>query len=181
MTNPVPSHPAVTTPWGIPGSWAAGRHTGEDYGSPGINGAKVVAAAAGRVEVAGTSGGWGSAYGTQVIIDHGGVKALYAHLSAVHVRVGTHVQAGDRIGSVGTTGNSTGPHLHYEERTAPFTYGSDRRPQLPTDQEDDMPLTSEDIEKIAKAVWRLQIEMPKESGADSRRADWLLKKAADKA
>ncbi len=47
-------------------------------------------------------------------------------------------------------------------------------------QEDDMPLSSEDIEKIAKAVWRQQIEMSKDSGADSRRADWLLKKAADK-
>ena len=62
-----------------------------------------------------------------VVIDHGaGVRAGYMHLSRVAVRAGQAVGSGQLLGYVGSTGNSTGPHLHYEERTAPFTYGSDR-------------------------------------------------------
>ena len=59
MSSPVPSHPRVTTAYGIPGSWAAGRHTGEDYGMPGIDGARVLATAGGTVTHAGY-GGWGA-------------------------------------------------------------------------------------------------------------------------
>ena len=128
MSNPVPSHPAVTTPWGVPGSWAAGRHTGEDYGSPGINGAVVHATHAGTV----LSDSWGAAYGTHVVVQSDGVRHMYAHLSRRDVTPGQKVNAGDRIGLVGSTGNSTGPHLHYEERTAPFRYGDDRRPTFST-------------------------------------------------
>lgn len=130
MVNPVPTHPTITTPWGIPGSWAAGRHTGQDYGSPGIDGARVVAAAPGRVTFAGW-GGWGSAYGLHVIIDHGAVQAGYMHLSGAAVTAGQQVGEGQLLGYVGTTGNSTGPHLHYEERVAPYSYGADRRPEIP--------------------------------------------------
>ena len=54
-------------------------------------------------------------YGNEIIIDHGfGYRTRYAHLSKIGVAVGTHVRRGDEIGAVGSTGKSTGPHLHYE-------------------------------------------------------------------
>jgi murein DD-endopeptidase MepM/ murein hydrolase activator NlpD len=86
-------------------------HTGIDigagYGSP------VRAAAAGTVVVA----GYVSGYGTAIVIDHGGgLATLYGHLSRLGVHVGSKVTAGQTIGAVGNTGNSTGPHLHFEVR-----------------------------------------------------------------
>ena len=88
-------------------------HTGidlrENYGSA------VLAVAAGTVTIAGPESG----YGTLVEIDHGnGYTTRYAHLSMVSVAVGEKVEAGSTIGQVGTTGRSTGPHLHYEVRIA---------------------------------------------------------------
>lgn len=60
---------------------------------------------------------WVTGYGLHVIVDHGnGLSSLYAHLSAVAVADGATVQAGQVIGAVGSTGNSTGPHLHFEIR-----------------------------------------------------------------
>ena len=87
-------------------------HTGIDYRSS--RGTPVVAAASGRVTFAGSSaGGWGRL----VTIAHGGgTRTMYAHLSRVGVRVGQYVQSGQRIGRVGSSGNSTGPHLHFEVR-----------------------------------------------------------------
>jgi murein DD-endopeptidase MepM/ murein hydrolase activator NlpD len=87
-------------------------HTGLDY--PAAVGTPVVAAAAGRVTYAGLSaGGWGNL----VIVSHGGVtRTLYAHLSQVSVSVGQQLAAGQRLGRVGSTGNSSGPHLHFEVR-----------------------------------------------------------------
>lgn len=85
------------------------RHTGTDIGAS--YGAAIVAANGGTVTLA----GWNSGYGNCVIIDHGGGKAtLYAHMSAYSVSRGQTVSKGQRIGSVGSTGNSTGPHLHFE-------------------------------------------------------------------
>lgn len=127
MAVPVPSHPAVTTPFGKPGSWAAGFHTGDDYGSPGIHGAAVVATRSGTVVYAGANGGWGPAYGSHVIIDSGGVRHMYAHLSSIAVSYGQRMGEGDKVGTVGNTGRSFGPHLHYEERTSPYRYGADAR------------------------------------------------------
>ncbi len=85
------------------------RHTGTDIGAS--YGAAIVAANSGTVTLA----GWNSGYGNCVIIDHGGGRAtLYAHMSAFSVSKGQKVSKGQRIGSVGSTGNSTGPHLHFE-------------------------------------------------------------------
>lgn len=65
----------------------------------------------GRIEEA----GWNGGYGNSILVNHGnGLKTRYAHLSKVYVRVGQKVQTGDKIGAVGSSGNSTGPHLHFE-------------------------------------------------------------------
>lgn len=86
-------------------------HAGVDFAAR--LGAAVYAAADGTVLFA----GWQSGYGYTVIIDHGGALAtLYAHNSALAVAVGARVSRGQRIASVGSTGNSTGPHAHLEVR-----------------------------------------------------------------
>ena len=73
------------------------------------SGTKVLACESGTV----TKAGWYSGYGLCVIIDHGkGVQTLYAHLSKVNAKKGQRVVRGQYIGNVGSTGNSTGPHLH---------------------------------------------------------------------
>jgi murein DD-endopeptidase MepM/ murein hydrolase activator NlpD len=87
-------------------------HTGTDLGAP--MGTPVLAALAGRVIMTGLMGGYGVAIG----IEHtdGRQQTLYAHLSEVFVKPGDIVQQGAAIGRVGSTGNSTGPHLHFELR-----------------------------------------------------------------
>lgn len=104
------------------GSWSSGHHTGVDF--PVATGTAVKSMARGRVVAA----GWGGAYGYQVVIRHpDGKYSQYGHLSAVSVRAGQEVNGGQRIGRSGSTGNSTGPHLHFEVRTGP-EYGSDIDP-----------------------------------------------------
>ncbi|MHA1549330.1 MAG: M23 family metallopeptidase [Alphaproteobacteria bacterium] len=86
-------------------------HNGLDYKAPA--GRVVLATAPGVVTQAGHSGG----YGKMIEIEHGnGLKTRFAHLKRIHVRKGQQVDRGDRIGAVGSTGRSTGPHLHYEIR-----------------------------------------------------------------
>ncbi len=86
-------------------------HNGVDF--RGDTGTPILAAGAGTVVYAGARGG----YGNTVVIDHGSSLAtLYAHQSAIYVSVGTTVAAGQVIGAVGSTGFSTGPHLHFEVR-----------------------------------------------------------------
>ncbi len=86
-------------------------HTGIDFRAP--TGAAVRATGGGKVIDAGRMGG----YGNMVEIDHGhGVTTRYAHLSTIEVDVGDTVNKGEIIGRVGSTGRSTGPHLHYETR-----------------------------------------------------------------
>jgi murein DD-endopeptidase MepM/ murein hydrolase activator NlpD len=83
-------------------------HTGIDIGVP--HGEKVVAAEDGKVVLAEYYG----AYGNTVIILHGGnISTLYGHLSRINVKNGEFVVRGQKIGEIGTTGLSTGPHLHY--------------------------------------------------------------------
>ena len=91
------------------------RHPGIDV--DGDTGDPVVAAAAGTVLTAGPSPAGYAGYGTVVIIDHdGGVVSVSAHLSRVAVRAGQAVSAGQVVGAVGTSGNVTGSHLHFEVR-----------------------------------------------------------------
>lgn len=86
-------------------------HDGVDFGAP--SGTPIRAAAAGTVISAGVRGGYGNA----TIVDHGGgLATLYAHQSEMFVTAGTVVTAGQVIGAVGSTGFSTGPHLHFEVR-----------------------------------------------------------------
>ncbi|MCR9282862.1 MAG: M23 family metallopeptidase [Rhodobacteraceae bacterium] len=86
-------------------------HTGIDFKAP--YGARVFATAPGTVISAGRNGG----YGKMVEIRHAnGFVTRYAHMSRIQVSEGDHVLAGDLVGNVGSTGRSTGPHLHYEIR-----------------------------------------------------------------
>ncbi|GGW02357.1 transglycosylase family protein [Streptomyces globisporus] len=110
------------TPYRQAGSWSSGYHTGVDFPVP--TGTSVKSVAPGRV----VSAGWAGAYGYEVVIRHSdGKYSQYAHLSALHVRAGQSVSGGQRIARSGSTGNSTGPHLHFEIRTGPG-YGSDVDP-----------------------------------------------------
>ncbi|MGV1005744.1 MAG: M23 family metallopeptidase [Candidatus Nanopelagicales bacterium] len=99
----------LTARFGQAGNWSAGYHTGLDFAAP--IGTTVRAARAGTV----VETGWGGAYGNRIVLDHGnGVQTTYNHLSSIDTYVGAYVSAGTAIGCVGTTGNSTGPHLHFE-------------------------------------------------------------------
>jgi murein DD-endopeptidase MepM/ murein hydrolase activator NlpD len=119
----VPVHAAIGTGYHVGGaSWASGYHTGVDFlvGT----GTAVHAAASGTVVTA----GWGGSYGYQVVIRHAdGYYSQYGHLSQISVKVGQHVNEGQRIARSGATGNATGPHLHFEVRTGPV-YGDDVDP-----------------------------------------------------
>ncbi|WP_333781576.1 peptidoglycan DD-metalloendopeptidase family protein [Aurantiacibacter sp. MUD61] len=89
----------------------ATMHSGLDFRAP--HGAPIFAAAAGEVTFAGRKSG----YGNVVEITHNtGLVTRYAHMSGFNARVGMQVEAGDRIGAIGSTGRSTGPHLHFEVR-----------------------------------------------------------------
>lgn len=86
-----------------------------DFNAPDDLGKPVVASAAGRVVTANNSGT--SGYGRYVVLDHGnGETSVYAHLQHVHVVAGVWVDQGALLGQLGTTGNSSGPHLHYEQK-----------------------------------------------------------------
>jgi murein DD-endopeptidase MepM/ murein hydrolase activator NlpD len=105
---------ALASPFGLrndPLGGGAGFHPGLDLA--GSSGASIHAAADGVVVTAGDCGG----YGNCVVIDHGvSLATVYGHQSQVLVSVGQHVAAGQVIGLVGSTGMSTGPHLHFEVR-----------------------------------------------------------------
>lgn len=93
------------------GGSGAEFHTGQDITA--ATGTPVVAAAEGTVIFA----GWKNGYGQVVEIDHGrGLTTRYGHLSKIETTVGREIARGDLLGRVGSTGRSTGPHLHYEVR-----------------------------------------------------------------
>lgn len=93
------------------GKRSSGFHTGTDFAI--ALGTPAYAAASGTV----TFAGWKGSYGYLVIIDHGnGYQTYYAHCSALYVSAGQTVTQGQNISAVGSTGNSTGPHLHFEIR-----------------------------------------------------------------
>ena len=87
-------------------------HRGVDYAAP--TGSPVVAPAAGRVMLVGTEAEGFEIHGNTVGVDHGqGVLSIFLHLHTIDVKEGQMVEAGQRIGTVGSTGASTGPHLHW--------------------------------------------------------------------
>ncbi len=111
-----PKFTLITTYFGYD-PWRGGNHGAIDIGNGGINGANIYAMKGGEVIVAKTTYTPGYDYGMYVVIDHGnGYQSLYAHCSAIYVTVGQMVNKGDVIASVGSTGWSTGPHLHFEIR-----------------------------------------------------------------
>ncbi len=103
-------------------AWPVGGHVTQRYwhGHRAIdvgarNGAPIVAADSGFVVKA--SHGWNGGYGRMVMIDHGnGIVSLYAHMNTIYVRQGENIRKGEQLGTVGNTGRSTGPHLHFEIR-----------------------------------------------------------------
>jgi len=113
-TWPTPGYKVITSPYGMryhPILGIRKMHTGVDIGAP--MGATIVAADGGKIIHAGWMGG----YGQVLVVDHGnGMSTLYAHLSSFIAGNGASVTKGQPIGRVGTTGWSTGPHLHFEVR-----------------------------------------------------------------
>ena len=111
-----PQFHLITTYFGYD-AWRNGNHGAIDVGNGGINGANIYAMKGGEVIIAKTSYTPGYDYGKYVVIDHGnGFQSLYAHCSDIYVSVGQMVNKGDVIAAVGSTGWSTGPHLHFEIR-----------------------------------------------------------------
>jgi murein DD-endopeptidase MepM/ murein hydrolase activator NlpD len=112
LTWPAPGYTRITSPYGMrmhPILHVKKMHYGVDIGAP-LN-ASIVAANTGTVIVA----KYHYSYGNYIVIDHGGGTAtLYAHLNKILVKVGQKVSKGQTIGKAGSTGDSTGPHLHFE-------------------------------------------------------------------
>jgi len=109
---PVPGYHMITSNFDDTYQRSA-PHGAIDIAGSGIYGAPVVASASGTVQYAGPCGG----YGNRVVINHGGgISTLYGHMSSIAVSAGQTISQGQVIGNVGSTGFSTGPHLHFEYR-----------------------------------------------------------------
>jgi murein DD-endopeptidase MepM/ murein hydrolase activator NlpD len=112
--KPVIGEVEFTSGFGVRNDPFLGRpamHTGLDFRA--ASGDPIRATANGKV----VSSGWAGGYGRMVEIDHGnGLATRYGHMSEIHVKVGDQIKIGQVIGAVGSTGRSTGPHLHYETR-----------------------------------------------------------------
>ncbi|MFD8462556.1 M23 family metallopeptidase [Streptomyces antimycoticus] len=114
---------SIGAAFGLAGNLWSHNHSGQDFVVP--TGTPVHAAHEGVVVKAGPNGGGdGPAYGNAIVIKHDNATySQYAHLSRIDVRIGQTVTEGQQIGLSGSTGNSTGPHLHFEIRTTP-NYGT---------------------------------------------------------
>ena len=114
VRKPVVGNVDMSSPFGMrmdPFMKGPAVHTGIDL--RGDTGSPVRATATGKVTIA----GWNGGYGNMVEIDHGnGFATRYGHMSKIEVKVGQHVRISETIGRIGSTGRSTGPHLHYETR-----------------------------------------------------------------
>ena len=126
---PLPQSYPITSRFGYredPFTGEIAYHSGTDIGAPG--GTPILAAADGTVTIANAIDSWGGGYGYHIKINHNDTfDTLYAHCSSICVTVGQEVKQGEVIGYVGTTGNSTGNHLHFEvwqngERTDALGY-----------------------------------------------------------
>jgi len=119
---PIPGHTRISSYFGYrrnPFGWGFEFHYGVDF--PASYGAPVRATGAGTVVEA----GWKGPLGLAVVVDHGyGYRTLYGHLSSISVRLGQRLARGEQVGLVGSTGRSTGPHLHYSV----FRNGSEVNP-----------------------------------------------------
>jgi murein DD-endopeptidase MepM/ murein hydrolase activator NlpD len=101
----------ITTPYKKEGKmWSKGYHTGVDFAVK--TGTPILAVADGKIEPA----NWGKSYGIQAVQKVAGGWVIYAHLSKLNVKAGDKVVKGQQIGLSGNTGNSSGPHLHFEMR-----------------------------------------------------------------
>ena len=117
-TTPVDKPYELSATFGNSGDRWSQKHSGQDFAVP--EGTEVTAAHKGTVVTA----GWGGAYGNNIVIKHpNGQYTQYAHLSKLDVKPGQSVSTDEKIGDSGSTGNSSGPHLHFEVRTTP-EYGS---------------------------------------------------------
>ncbi|MFK4101380.1 M23 family metallopeptidase [Streptomyces sp. NPDC019531] len=121
-SRPIRKRARVTMRYGVRGNWLVGYHTGVDLAVP--KGTPVYAVGTGVVVLA----SWSGSYGKAVTIRMSDSRyVVYGHLSRISVARGAKVKAGTRIGSSGSTGRATGPHLHFEVR-ARRPYGSDIDP-----------------------------------------------------
>ncbi|KPI32783.1 Peptidase M23 [Actinobacteria bacterium OV320] len=121
VASPAPGH-GVTTPYRKKGPhWSLGYHTGADYAAP--EGARCVAVVSGSI----ARSGHDVSFGKFLVLRAHGFDFWYCHLSERTVTTGS-VKAGQKVGEVGSTGNATGPHLHFEKRPAGGGFGSDVRP-----------------------------------------------------
>ncbi|MEV0527216.1 M23 family metallopeptidase [Streptomyces sp. NPDC050439] len=113
----------LSASFGLGGNMWSSKHSGQDFAV--AIGTSVEAVHNGTVVKAGGNGaGDGPAYGNAIVVKHdNGTFSQYAHLSKIDVRVGQAVKTGQHIAASGNTGNSSGPHLHFEIRTTP-NYGS---------------------------------------------------------
>lgn len=176
MTNPVPGY-KVTTPYKRAGSWwKLGYHTGIDYKAP--VGTNVVAAQDCRVLEVSQRCSWGEAYGTAIVVLHRDMtRAIYAHLSKTLVSRGQELRAGDKIGKVGSTGNSTGAHLHFEVRTGNnkdatgYKYGDDTDP---------MPYVSDSDISLGMTAWKETNVKPKPAKSTTPKKPRRVNRAGSK-
>jgi len=126
MASPIKDGKITTAYKKLGKMWSKGYHTGVDYACK--EGTDVLAVADGKV----ANANWGKAYGTQIVQKIAGQDTwvIYAHLSKSLVKAGDEIKKGQHIGESGNTGNSSGPHLHFEARdNARWSAGKDVDPK----------------------------------------------------